>query len=108
MFLWNSVYARANPYFIGRFLSSWNNVKYVKATGTSFAVAGAIILGCAGHAVCAGRSVHDSGSTPVGIVLLILALIHWIPLARWRLRVYARDLAHGIAEPRKDTHSYEG
>ena len=99
MFLWDTVYARNNPFFVGRFLSSWNNVKYVKATGTSLGCAGIVTLGCSFYAVDAA---HGLITVLWSLLLLVLAVVHWVPLVRWRLRVYARDLAHGIAAFRKD------
>lgn len=91
---WDEIYNRKNEYHIGRFLSSWNNVKFAKATMCS------LLLGGVFCAICSIFGNLEDGfswgkTLIIGSYMVFGAAYFWI--VNWRLRAFARDLVHGLA-----------
>lgn len=85
-------------------------MKYAKATGTAMFIVGGVTL-----LTAAVSRIRDwcPGSDWRFVVLwgfgcLAVGVLHWPFLVRWRLRVFARDLAHGLAAPTSSTRKGEG
>jgi|GEM_PF-2378200 len=94
MLILDLAYAQNNPNFLGRVLSSWNNVKFVKGVSVSCFATAWLLLGKA----LSSHLTRPWGSPYFALwpTLCAIAVFCWRKPLRWRLRVYARDLVHAL------------
>ena len=94
MIAWDQSYNDRNQYHIGRFLSDWNNFKFAKSTMISLLMAGIVYL--------LASTIWNWGGEfdvrkAVAVVLFFSSGRVYLWITRWRLRAFARDLAHALA-----------